>query len=157
MLFNNKLITLRDYLSSIGQLFFFNLLLGFVIIFVCQILPMDVSFFMLDKSEIPSSGWEIFANNVKFSFIYAVPYVGALLYLVAFIFIYAVIGIYVRVYGIDVAITHLLHLPLEVLGLSIPLMVSLNYKERSISEIFFLIFTSIMILLISSFVEISLG
>jgi len=144
---------LKNHLFGIAKISGLNMLIGVIMIVVCQVLPIGSDLLTLDEANIPTSAWSIFLHNMKVSIIYIIPYVGLMYYTWSSFVLYALIGVYIYGYGYFAAVTHLWHLPLEVFASSIPLYVALKYKKMRWQEICYCCTLLILLLLVSAYVE----
>lgn len=104
--------------------------------------------------------WDIFINNSKFIFIYTIPLVGALYYSINFIYIFFMIGSSINNFGLMYTLCKLVHLPLEVFALSIPLIYSIRIFRNWVKnidipyrEIISMDLLSLFVIFISAFIE----
>lgn len=152
-------LNLKTHNISLIYVLCFIVILNFIfgaliIIIVQQVVEKDV-YLTFDRGSLPDSALSIFINNVKFSAIFALPYFGLVYYIVSCIYLYIIIGLYHKEFGFYYVISKLPHLPLEIIGLSIPIVVSLNFKRMEHKEIMIYIFCSALILFFSAFLEYS--
>lgn len=90
---------------------------------------------------------KIFLNNVKFLVIYAIPYFGLILYILSFGFIYILIGVSLDTMGLSYTLQKLIHLPLEVFALSLPLLIFTSDKIKVNQRIKIAVISSVSLLL----------
>lgn len=133
-----------------------NIVLGFFISVTAFSLSSSANFSIPIDASIRLTWYDIFYNNIKFIFLYALPYIGPFLYCISFVYIYIIIGVTVSSTGINYAISKLLHLPLEVYALSLPLLL-FRFRGRYNKSTYLGIYMLLTVLmLIASFIESSL-
>lgn len=106
--------------STCLSIFVFSI--GILIVYVSYLISKDILIYQIDEN-FPNT-LEIFFNNVKFVLIFALPIFGWVYYGITFLIIYSFIGVSIANMGIAFTLSKLLHLPIELFGLTLPVVVS---------------------------------
>ncbi len=129
-----------------------NIIIGGLIAgIVCLIIQRTQNHFELDPN-VNLSWTSILNNNIKFILIYSIPIFGFISYILGFSFIYVLIGVSISSMGLGYTLQKLIHLPLEVFALSLPLLI-FNSNKIQINQRLKLVLISSFSLLLSAFIE----
>lgn len=116
-----------------------NIVLGTLIALSACFLFQESNFEILIDPGVHLSWKSIYLNNIKFLFIYSIPFIGPILYCLGFIYIYVLIGSSISVQGIIYTLSKLVHLPFEVFALSMPLIIYKNTNMKLVLSIYFIL------------------
>lgn len=106
----------------------------------------------------------IFLNNLRFIFVFLIPFLGTIYFLLSFGYIFSLIGVSAVNSGLLFTISRLIHVPLEVFSFSIPITLSIllgrklmkQETDLTAKDTIFLLLISIILLFLSAVLENSL-
>lgn len=151
---------LNKYFYKTFKLSLITLGIGIPIVAISWFFNQNQNLYEYDISTLPTMK-QILFNNIKFVGLYLVPIIGPLYYLLNFIVIYVFIGTSIAHSGMIFTLVRLIHFPIELFALSIPVILSYHYtlncnkKERKTEWMIFvkLLMISVILLLFSAVIE----
>lgn len=131
-----------------------NLIIGIVIVIISIGFLRSEGFTLGFDGTIPSSFHTILINNTLCAAMYAIPFIGVIFYVFSFFYTYIVIGASISQSNLFQTLSLLVHMPLEMLGLTLPLYTFTKSKplltrSKTMS-------LSLILILVASIIEINL-
>ena len=108
-------------------LFAANLCAGAFLIVVTFLIAIHLEIPVNFDGDTPTDVATVFFHNLMVSSLYTMPLIGPILYCFGFLYTYIVVGLSIYNLGFFVTAMKLLHLPLEVYALCIPLALTKNH------------------------------